>query len=69
MSLKVFTCTDHKGHWPVGVASVVVADSETGARQLLDRELRLHGLAPSDYTLQEISTELPRAFVLTDGDY
>ena len=68
--LKVFTCTDHEGHWPVGVASVVVAADETEARDLLLVELRSRGLRHDEpFTLEEIRTDRPRAFVLMDGDY
>ena len=70
MALRVFTCTDHAGHYPVGVASVVVASSEAEARELLDAELREHGLNPDEgYSLREINPEKPKAFVLLDGDY
>jgi len=69
--LNVYTCVDHGGHWPVGVASVVVAGDETQARGLLDTQLREHGLNPDKpkYTLLRINTDEPRAFVLRDGDY
>ena len=70
--LSVFTCTDHRGHWPVGVASVVVASDEAQARRLLDQELKRRGLAPAlneRYTLQRVDLEAPAALVLHDGDY
>jgi hypothetical protein len=67
--MKVWTCTDHDGHW-VGVASVVVAPSEETAKQLLSIELRSHGLSGNKpFTLREINITEPRAFVLQDGDY
>lgn len=72
MPLRVFTCTDHEGHWPVGVASVIVAADEAGAMALLIAELLKHGLKPNPRaaaTLTEISTEAPCAYVLADGDY
>jgi hypothetical protein len=65
----VFTCTDHAGHWPVGVASVVIADSEAEAHRLLDAELTRRGLKPGHYTLKHLSLIEPRAVVLCDGDY
>lgn len=68
--LKVFTCNDHEGFWPVGVASVIVAADETEARDLLKVELRSHGLkSEQPFTLREIRTDRPRAFVLMDGNY
>jgi hypothetical protein len=67
--LNVYTCTDHDGHW-VGVASVVVAETEDIARDLLKAELRGHGLnADLPFTLRRINIAHPRAFVLQDGDY
>ncbi len=69
-AVKLFTCVDHDGVWPVGVASVVVAGSEDEARDLLKVELRSQGLDSSKpFTLSEISAERPRAFVLMNGDY
>jgi hypothetical protein len=69
--MRVFTCTDHAGLW-VGVASVVVADDEEGARALLDAELTSRKLSASDkepYTLSEIPLSGPSVRVLQDGDY
>lgn len=68
--MKVFVCTDHDSHY-VGGASVIIAENEEQARELLDRELRLNGLNPqkSAYTLKEISLAYPHAKVLHTGDY
>lgn len=69
MSLNVYTCTDHEGHW-AGVASVVVAETEDVARDLLIAELKEHGLRQvRPFTLRRINTAHPKAFVLQDGDY
>jgi hypothetical protein len=68
--LNVYTCTDHAGHWPAGVASVVVAETEDMARDLLAAELKTHGLDETKpFTLRRINTAHPKAFVLLDGDY
>lgn len=70
MTLRVFTCVDHEGVWPVGVASVVVADNEASARAILGGELYKRGLARDrPFTLQEVDLTRPRATVLMDGDY
>jgi hypothetical protein len=67
--MPVFVCTDHDGHW-VGVASVIVAESEDEARLLLTAELKTHGLdGGKPFTLRRINTVEPRAFVLQNGDY
>ena len=69
MPLNVYTCTDHEGHW-VGVASVVVAETEEIAKDLLIAELAEHGLKQTKpFTLRRINTAHPKAFVLQDGDY
>lgn len=68
--MNVYTCTDHEGLYPVPVASVVVANSEAEARELLTAELREHGLKQKHpFTLRQIQTERPQAFVLSNGDY
>ena len=70
--MKVFICKDHDGHWPVGVASVVVAKSKKSAKKLLDAALLSEGLKKcelSPYTLEEVSLEEPRAYVISSGDY
>lgn len=67
--MKVFTCTDHKGHWPAGTASVVVAHCEDEARRLLDAALLEQGLDTDPYTLSEVSLNEPRALVLNNGEY
>lgn len=69
---KLYICTDHDSHWPVGVASLVIAHDVDEARTLLDAALREHGLKPftdEPYTLQETYFQHPGAVVLRDGDY
>jgi hypothetical protein len=69
MSLNVYTCTDHDGFW-VGVASVVIAETEDVARDLLKAELKEHGLDPSkSFSLRRLNIAHPKAFVLQNGDY
>lgn len=67
--LQAFACTDHDGHYPVGVASVVFAEDEAQARALLAAELREHGLKDERFTLRRLNSTKPKAFVLQDGDY
>lgn len=67
--MRLFVCTDHASHYPVGCASVVVAEDEASARELLDAALREHRLEPDDYTLGEVATDTPTALVLNDGNY
>jgi hypothetical protein len=70
--MLVFVCTNHDGHWPVGVASVVVAENDVRARNLLDAKLKEHGLRDSDespYDLRRVDCTKEAALVLHDGDY
>jgi hypothetical protein len=70
--LFVWTCTDHDGHWPVGVASVIVANKEEEARALLDAELELRGLlghVQKPYALKRLDITTPIARILNDGNY
>jgi hypothetical protein len=68
-ALKVFTCTDHDGRYPVGVASVIVAADIEHARDLLDAELGKNGLRLGGYSLDELALDRPHAEILCDGDY
>lgn len=70
--MKVYTCRNHNGYWPVPTASVVVAPNEVIARILLDAELMARGLKTSvdySYTLVELDTGKLKATILQDGDY
>lgn len=70
--MRLFICTDHDDHWPVGVASVVVARDEDEARRLLDQELMGRGLRPharKAYTFREVDLSAPVAIVMCDGNY
>lgn len=67
--LKVFTCNDHDGFYPVGVASVIVAQTEEEAAELLKVELRKRELGTDDFTLIELDMSISRAVVLQDGNY
>lgn len=69
-SNRLFYSTDHAGHWPVGVASVVLAPDEEAARALLTQALRARGLPAEAFNLNELALAgEPRAFVLLDGNY
>lgn len=69
--MRVFTCTDHPTHWPVGGASVVVAEDEADARQLLISALKDQGLraAEGSFTLKEVVLTERQAIVLNNGEY
>lgn len=67
--MRVWTCTDHAGFYPVGTASVVVAPDKERAAYLLSGALAAKGLDPSDFTLDEVNTSEEAAHILRDGDY
>ena len=67
--MNVYTCTDHQGVWPVGVASVVVAPDIGAARELLYAELMKIGIDDYKFTLQLLDTSKPKATILLNGDY
>ncbi len=69
--MRVWICTDHDTHWPVGGASVVVAGTKNQARAYLIEALREHGLhqPDGDFTLEELKLDTPHALVLCDGEY
>lgn len=68
--MKVFTCKDFKGHYPVGAAAVIVAPDIKTAAEMLDRVLLTAGL-PQDglMELRELQTEEPSVVILVDGNY
>lgn len=68
--MKIFTCTDHDGHYPVGVASVVVAHDENEARTILAAALRACGLnGDQPFTLHWLPTDALCVRILNDGNY
>lgn len=75
--MNIYTCKDHAGVW-VGVASVIVAETELQAYELLRAQLIEHGLRPAIEfdeargvmpTLQLLDTTKAQAIVLQNGDY
>jgi hypothetical protein len=68
--MKVFFCTDHDGHWPVGVASIVVAPNRETAASALSTRLNAIGLdGNKPFTLTELDTTKAQIVILRDGDY
>ena len=69
--LRLFTCTEFKGHYPVGVAAVIVATDETQAIMLLEERLTAQGLRQKIKLDQIIPVPLsfPNCQILCNGDY
>lgn len=69
--MNVYTANDWRGHYPVGAAAVIVAETHEQAKVLLEARLAAEGLA-QDVPLDEIyplDMSTARAFVLVDGNY
>lgn len=68
--LRVWTCDDFRGLYPVGSAAVVVAKDEETARTKLREALEDHGLGEQgDLPLTEVLTDVPGVIILVDGNY
>lgn len=69
--MKVWTNTKFEGHYPVGVAAVVVADTDMQAAEVLNQKLLAHGLKATAKAEQfeRLPTTHQMAVVLCDGDY
>ena len=69
--MKIYTCNNFTGHWPVGTAAVVVAANPIEASILLNKELvkgRLDGDATPD-DMWELSADTEKVRILCNGDY
>lgn len=67
--MRVWICSDFEGFWPVGTASIVMAESSEQARALLQAALKERGLPESEFTLIEVDLTTPHAIILRDGNY
>ena len=69
--MKAWTSKDHDTMYPVGGCSIVVAETEEQARELLSAALREGGLNPEHpaFTLQPVDLTAAHATVLLNGDY
>lgn len=70
--MKIYTCTDFTGKWPVGVSAIIVAPGLVTAMRFLLEELAYAGM-PQDNnyspTLVEIDQYRPSVTILQNGDY
>jgi len=70
--MKLYTCVDHDGFYPVPTASIVIGNNKREGKKMLDLELIKAGLFPfktKEYTLIEINPEKRQAIILSDGNY
>ena len=68
---KVFTNNTFHGHWPVGSAAVVVAESAEAAAFQLEVTLALNGLYQSfkSEEMVEVDLDIAKCYILWDGNY
>lgn len=71
MPLQVFTNVEFRGHYPAGVAAVVVAANREAAAQLLEADLAVRGLAQTvpAMDMHQLPLHEPCIWILRDGDY
>lgn len=70
--MRVYTCTDFTGHYPVGTAAVVIAPNRKRAVELLEKELKNIGLEQKVNPLSLIVLSIragKTCIVLRNGDY
>jgi len=71
MNLSVWINASFEGHYPIGVAAVVVAESPERASILLNEELVKEGLKPTA-TADQFSLVIPSeeaALIICNGNY
>jgi len=69
--LRVFTCTEFTGHYPVGTSAVVFARGPRTAARMLNKKLQEIGL-PGGVTFDKMKLQVhnePHAIILQDGNY
>lgn len=72
VAMKVFTCTDFTGYWPVGIAAVIVAADIDAATMMLADRLESAGppqMGSDPLTLIELDTDNIAVTILNDGNY
>ncbi len=69
--MKVFTCKNFTGYWPVGTSAVIVAKSKAEAAVLLQSKLSSIGLPQTieENELEEVNTKESNVVILSDGNY
>lgn len=71
--MRLFSCTNFNGFYPVGVAAIIWAESPEKATEQLNESLRNRGLEGNSNVvdMHEIHTEGQDPFVtiLNDGNY
>jgi hypothetical protein len=74
MALKVFTCINFKGHYPVGVCAIVAAETADDAAMILNCNLAVNGLDQGNRWMEasdmvEFKFDKIEVEILLDGNY
>jgi hypothetical protein len=68
--MRLWTTTEFTGHYPVGTAAVVVAETVEQAFELMREQLKRHSLDHTQgFGMREIPATEPAAYILCDGNY
>ena len=70
--MAIFTCTNFKGHWPVGTSAVVRANSKEEAAHKMNCALAEANLPQDEPVLPENMIKFKKSQdvdILQDGDY
>ncbi len=68
--MKIWTNNEFAGHWPVGTAAVVVAETPEDAAEYLNMFLAERGLGPCEAKqFKEMPFEDGQVAILSDGNY
>jgi hypothetical protein len=69
--LKVFTNIAFEGHYPVGVAAIIIAKDKHDAARLLSNALFDAHLDPNvtEENMIEVNSDEEQALILCDGNY
>lgn len=67
--MKIFTCSDFKGVWPVGTSALIIAETKEEAEHMLIADLNSRKLYQNQpFALNEIDL-IKQVVILNDGDY
>lgn len=69
--MKVFTCCEFEGHWPVGTAAIAVAKDKESAKINLQKKLGEIALTQEIEmdSIKEVDLSVEHVDILCDGNY
>ena len=69
--MKIYTCTQFQGYYPVGAAAIVVAKNAEEAAQMLTNRLAVMGLPQiiGVSHMEGVLSSVPSVTILCDGNY